>query len=290
MVIIRAQIIKSVGGDFTVKIDEQILVVKGRKKLKDDKLLVGDFVEVDEKNKVIEALYPRKNKLIRPPLANIEQALIVVAPLPKPDFLLIDKLLIKFFSLKIKPVIIINKIDLCATELVNEICSQYKNVYNIQMISALDFNQTSTILNPILSGKFSILTGQSAVGKTSILNALKPEISQEVGELSRIGRGKNTTRHSEIYVLENGAMLADTPGFNALELDEFTPEDIIDNYPEFDKLKQDCRYNNCNHIHETLDDCAVKRAVENKLINGERYNRYVTLYNIAKVKESKKYG
>ena len=199
-------------------------------------------------------------------------------------------MLIKYFSLDITPVIIINKIDLCATELVSEICRQYKGVCDIQMISAHDTHQTATILNPILSGKFSILTGQSAVGKTSILNSLKPEIQMEIGEVSRIGRGRNTTRHSEIFVLENEALLADTPGFNALELDEFTPEDIIDNYPELHHFGKICKYNNCNHINETEADCAVKRAVKEENMNAERYKRYTMLYNIAKEKERKKYG
>lgn len=290
MIIIKAQIIKAVGGDFTVKIDTQKLTLKGRKKLKDNKLFVGDFVEIDEKQGVIEKVFERKNFLVRPPLANVEQALIVVAPVPKPDFLLIDKLLIKFFSLDIKPVIVINKIDICSTGLINDIVEQYGKICEIQMLSALDYKATAEVLLPLLSGKFSILTGQSAVGKTSIMNCLLPEISLETGGVSRIGRGRNTTRHSEIFMLDNGALIADTPGFNAFELDEFTPEDIIDNYPEFKEFSKDCKFNNCNHISESIDLCAVKRAVENKEINEQRFERYVKLYLKAYEKEKKLYG
>ena len=285
MNIIKAQIIKAVGGDFTVKVDTQVLVLKGRKKLKGDKLFVGDFVEIDEKQGVIESLIERQNFLVRPPLANVEQAIMVVAPIPKPDYFLIDKLLVKFFSLNIKPVIVMNKIDICASGLINELVEQYGKVCEIYMISALDYQTTATTLNPVLTGKFSILTGQSAVGKSSILNCLLPDVTLETGGLSRIGRGRNTTRHSEIFMLENGALIADTPGFNAFELDEFSPEDIIDNYPEFKQFSNKCKFNNCNHIKEKTDSCAVKRAVESGEMNKLRYERYVKLYEIASEKE-----
>ena len=287
---IKAQIIKAVAGEFLVKSDTKVLSLKGRKKLKEGKLYVGDFVEVDEDLGVVERLLPRRNFLIRPPLANVEQALIVLAPIPKPDLLLVDKLLIKFFSLGITPIIVINKIDICATAVIEEITAQYGKICPIYLISALDYNTTATVLNPVLSGKFSILTGQSAVGKTSILNCLLPDIQMETGEVSRIGRGRNTTRHSEIFVLENGSMLADTPGFNAFELDDFSPENIIDNYPEFKAFSQNCKYNNCNHISEKLEDCAVKRALSEGKISKSRYERFVQLFNAAVEKEKKFYG
>ncbi len=287
---IKAQIIKGVGGDFWVRDDTRVLVVKGRKKLKEDKLYIGDYVEVDEEAKVIEKLLPRKNFLVRPPLANVEQALIILAPIPKPDLLLVDKLLVKFFSLKIEPVIVINKIDLCANAVISEVTAQYGSICKIVLISALDYNTTSVTLNPLLANKFSILTGQSAVGKTSILNCLKPDITSVTGELSRIGRGRNTTRHSEIFVLDSGAMIADTPGFNAFELDGFTPEDIVDNYIDFHIFSRECKFNNCNHISESFEDCAVKRAVSSGEITQARYDRYKTLFNSALEKEKKQYG
>ncbi len=285
---IKAQVIKAIGGNFWVKIDNEVIMAKSRKKLKDDKVFVGDFVEFDKEQKVIDAVCERKNFLIRPPLANVEQALIVIAPLPKPDFLLVDKMLIKFFSLNIKPVIVINKIDLCVQGFIDEVIAQYGKICEIVLVSALDYNNTATTLNPVLSGKFSILTGQSAVGKTSILNVLVPDIEMETGGISKIGRGRNTTRHSEIFVMHNGALIADTPGFNALELDEFTPEDIIDNYPEFKEFK--CKFNDCNHLGEYEKDCKIKQAVKEGKINALRYERYLKLYELAKEKEKKLYG
>lgn len=260
--------------------DEKVYTLKGRGKLKEDKLLVGDFVDIDEKQLVIEKLLPRKNKLVRPPLANVEQALIVVAPMPKPDFLLIDKLLIKFLLSKITPVVVINKLDLCSGVFVDEIVKQYKPICDVEMISALDERMTQTILNPILSGKLSILTGQSAVGKTSILNCLLHG-NMAVGELSKAGRGKNTTRHSEIFMLENSGLIADTPGFNALDT-EFSPEDVLDCYLEFKPYAKKCKYKNCNHINEKLEDCIVKQKVKDGTLSAPRYERYLKLVEQAK--------
>ena len=266
-----------------VKIDDKDLVLNGRGKLKTDKLLVGDWVEVNQTQNVIEKLLPRKNQLIRPPLANVDQALIVLAPIPKPDYLLIDKLIIKFILEKIEPIIVINKLDLCAQGFLSNIVDDYSRICQIVVVSSLDAAPTKVTLLPTLSEKFSILIGQSAVGKTSILNCLL-DTNYEVGEISKIGRGKNTTRHSEIFTLENGGLIADTPGFSALDL-EFTPEQILDCYVEFRPYLNKCRFDNCNHINESESDCAVKKAIKRGEISQTRYQRFVTLFNTAKEKE-----
>ena len=284
MRIIKAQIIKAVAGDFSVRTNSgETFTLKGRGKLKTDKLLVGDMIEFDKGEMVIEKLLPRKNQLIRPPVANVDQALIVVAPIPKPDFLLIDKLIIKFILSNIKPIIVINKLDLCAMGFLSSLVDQYGSICEIILFSALEPKTTQVVLNPVLSEKFSILVGQSAVGKTSIINSLL-DTELEVGEMSKIGRGKNTTRHSEIFVLSNGGLIADTPGFSALDL-EFSPGDILDCYLEFKPYLNKCRFDNCNHIKE--NDCAIKQAVKNGEINKERYERFVALFNLAKEKEKK---
>ena len=269
-----------------VRIENKELSVSGRGKLKTDKLLVGDFVEVDEKQKVITKLLPRTNQLVRPPLANVEQALIVIAPIPKADYLLIDKLIIKFTLEKIKPIIVINKLDLCANGFLVDVVDQYSRVCEIMVVSSIDLRPTKEILLPLLSEKFSILVGQSAVGKTSILNCLI-DSNLDVGELSKSGRGKHTTRHSEIFTLENGGLIADTPGFSSLEL-EFSKEQILDCYLEFQPYLNKCRFDNCNHIGEAEKDCAIKQAVKADKISKKRYDRFVTLFNYAKEKEKKK--
>ncbi len=244
---------------------------------------MGDWVDFDKEKCVIEKLLPRKNQLIRPPLANVDQALIVVAPLPKPDYLLIDKLIIKFLMTSITPIIVINKLDLCAQGFLSQVVEDYSRVCEIIVVSSLDDKPTHATLLPILSGKLSILVGQSAVGKTSILNCLIGG-EQLVGDISKNGHGKNTTRHSEIFVLDNGGGIADTPGFSALEL-EFSPEQIVDSYLEFKPYLNKCRYDNCNHIHEKECDCVVKQAVKRGDISQARYDRYVTLFELAKEKE-----
>ena len=290
MIKIKGRVIKGVGGDFWLSTPNGVVVTKARKKLKEDKILIGDFVEVDLENKVIEKVYPRSNALIRPEVANVEQVLIIIAPIPKPDFTLIDKLLIKFLSLGITPVLVINKMDLTEKQFIVEIESQYKPVCKILKTSVLDVERTNKVLLPVLKDKFSVLTGQSAVGKTSILKTLLPNVNMEIGDLSlKTARGKNTTRHSEIFLLNNGGLLADTPGFNAFELDDYSPQQILDNCPEFAEFNTKCKFNNCSHIAENISICGVKQAVRDKLINIDRYNRYCDLYKQAKEKESKKY-
>lgn len=264
---------------------------KARKKLKDYKVKVGDYVEVDEVLGVVEQVLPRINELVRPPIANVDIALIVVATVPSLDYILLDKLLIKFFSLGIEPVIVVNKMDLSdSDDFYKKIVAEYSNVARVVGVSVFDGIKSFAPLLDLVKGKFAILTGQSAVGKTSILKVLLPNVNMEVGELSsKTARGKNTTRHSEIFVLENGGLIADTPGFSAFELDEFLPEDIIDFTPELKQFSGDCKYNNCNHIGEDEQICAVKRAVRSGDININRYNRFCELYKIAKEKENKKY-
>ena len=290
MIIIKGRVIKGVGGDFWLSSEKGVVVTKARKKLKEAKILIGDFVEFNFNEKVIEKVCPRDNQLVRPIVANVEQVLIVIAPIPKPDFTLVDKLLVKFLSLNIKPIIVINKIDLDEQRFSEGINNQYKPVCEIYKISALDTKQTNKVLLPILKDRFTVLTGQSAVGKTSILKALLPNVNMEIGDLSaKTERGKNTTRHSEIFLLQNGGLIADTPGFNAFELDDYSPQQILDNYPEFSGFNIKCKFNNCSHINEDISICGVKQAVADNLINKDRYERFCALYKLAKEKESSKY-
>lgn len=270
---------------------DKVLTLKARKKLKIQRLKVGDFVQIDENLGVIEQILPRKNELVRPPVANVEQVLILVATVPKPDFLLVDKLLIKYFSLGIEPVIVVNKMDLADAEsLLQTMRTQYGQVAEVLGVTTKNGITGLGNLPEILAGKFSLLTGQSAVGKTSLLNVLLPDRAMQVGEMSaKAERGKNTTRHSEIFVLPNGGLIADSPGFNAFELENFTPEDIIDYTLELKNFSDDCKYNDCNHIGEDESICAVKRAVAEGAFDKERYARFCELFAIAKKMEDKKY-
>ncbi len=278
-------------GEFVALGENGVKSYKARKKLRESRVKVGDFVEVDDSLGVVERVLTRKNELVRPPIANVDIAFIVVALVPSVDYVLLDKLLIKFFSLGIEPVIVVNKMDLSgADEFYSKIVAEYGQVVRVVGVSVYNGIASFNPLLELVAGKFAILTGQSAVGKTSILKVLLPNVNMEVGELSsKTARGKNTTRHSEIFVLENKGMIADTPGFSAFELDEFLPEDIIDYTPELKQFSAKCKYNNCNHIGEDEQICAVKRAVRSGDFNINRYKRFCELFKIAKDKEDKKY-
>lgn len=272
-----------------VSIDNNIYNATPRGNLKLNKLYVGDIVEVTSQeystDYTIDSVYPRKNTLLRPPLCNVDQIVVVIAPIPKPDFLLIDKLIINARMLDIDVILVVNKCD---------ISSIYQDVYNEYRFVASHIIETSAQnsvgvdeLVSLLKGKFSCFVGQSAVGKSTLLNAINPTIKAETGGLSKkIERGKNTTRHSEIYMFEN-ILLADTPGFSLYDL-EINFDEIKDYYPEL-TMDNPCKYLNCNHVNETANECEVIKAVNSGRINQNRYNRYKELFLSTKEKWQNKY-
>ena len=263
--------------------------VVGRKKLREDGLFVGDFVNFDENEKVINSVYPRKNVLIRPPLSNVTQMIIVVSKKPQPDFYLVDKLLIKCFSLGINPILCVNKTDLMEVDFRNEILAQYQNVCKI-IFTSTKTKEGIEDLKSCLADNLTVFAGQSAVGKSSITNIIFPEANKETGELSvKNQRGKNCTRYNQIYVLPNDAMLADTAGFSAFDVDNIEAKQLCDFYPEFSKFANKCAYNTCIHIGEKEELCAIKQAVKSGIINKERYKRYCEIYKQQKLKEDKQY-
>lgn len=260
-----------------------------RGNLKLNKLFVGDIVEVSKQDYsadyLIESVFERKNTLLRPPLCNVDQIVVVIAPVPKPDFLLIDKLIINAKMLGIDVVLVVNKSDI--SSIFETVCDEYKYVANTILETSAQTGSGIDTLTKILKGKFSCFIGQSAVGKSTLLNAICPNIKAETGGLSRkIDRGKNTTRHSEIYAIDD-ILLADTPGFSLYDL-EINFEEIKDYYPEL-MLDFPCKYLNCNHVHETANECEVIKAVNMGNININRYNRYKELFLAVKDKWQNKY-
>ena len=218
-------------------------------------------------------------------VANIDKLLIVVACTPKPDLLLVDKLIIYAQILGIEPIIVINKSDLSDESFVKSIKNQYLHI-KIFLISATQNTGTKELVNYIKNSVCSVC-GQSAVGKSSLINALIPSAQLETQGLSaKIERGKHTTRVNQIFV-SNDICIADTPGFSSLDL-EIDFKELSAFYPEFDKFLSDCRYLDCSHVGEGKD-CGVIRAVEAKQLNLERYNRYVDLYKKLKENWEKKY-
>jgi len=244
-------------------------------------ILAGDFVKADIDNKVILSVEHRKNKLIRPAVANVDQLIMVISSLPQPDFKMLDKMIINAFKKNIQPIICINKCDINSQDFINQISTQYKDIKIIQTSAE---QAKITMLKNLLKNKLSVLAGQSAVGKSTIINALTKSQTQKTNELSKaIQRGKNTTTNTQLFKINDG-LLADTPGFSLTELFEVEHDDLDLYYPEFEKYRGECKYHRCNHIGEP--NCAV---IENKDKYEQRYNRYLEIFSELKNKKENQY-
>ncbi len=291
-----AKVVRMMGGAVVVYCNGSYFdcEIKGSVK-KREKVLVGDNVKVikDEfsPNKyIITDVYPRTNSLMRPPLANLDTLFIVLAPSPKPDFMLIDKMIIYCNINNLKPVIVINKMDLADKDFVVAIKSQYANVVPaIICVSGKTGEGVDKIVS-MLSNKTSAFTGQSAVGKSTLINSICPNLKISTNTLSKkIERGQHTTRHNEIYPLKNNVFLADTPGFSMLSLKNVNYYNLHKFYTEFAPYANACTFSGCTHINCPEDVCGVIKAVNSGELNGNRYNRYYKLYNEIKQNEEWKY-
>jgi len=244
-------------------------------------ILAGDFVRVDIENRVIMNVAERKNRLIRPAVSNIDQLFIVIACVPAPDLRMVDKMIINALQKDIKPIICINKSDINTNDFAKHIMAQYKGIKIIQSSAILGLIDQ---IKKLLKNKLSVLAGQSAVGKSTIINALIGDNTRKIGDLSKaIQRGKNTTTNTELFKI-NGGLLADTPGFSLTELFEVEHDDLDLYYAEFDKLRQECKYHRCNHLNEP--NCMV---IKNKAKFQERYDRYIEIFHELKEKHENKY-
>ena len=255
-----------------------------RGNLKDNGIFVGDKVEFDKNQRIIENVLPRKNLLIRPPLANLDRLIIVVAPVPKPDFMLVDKLLIFCKNNNIKAVICVNKSDILIAQLREVIQNTYSKVADIIYVSAK--NGDVSLLAEQIKG-ICAFAGQSAVGKSSLLNAMHGEIKEQVGDLAKKTlRGKQTTRLVSLYKFGKG-YIADTAGFSKfdetlLQIDE---RKLAQFYPDFASYLGDCEYLSCTHTNEKK--CAIKNNAARGKISALRYENYLKIYQT--IKENKRY-
>lgn len=279
-------IIKGIGGFYYVLSEGVIYECKARGIFRKEKItpLVGDNVDFDEKNGKgsIVSIHPRKNYLVRPPVANVDRLIIVIAASsPEPNTILIDKMLIEARKNNIEAVICINKSDLAAR---GDIEDAYEKAgYTVLCVSA-EKRENLASLEKLLENSVTAFTGASGVGKSSLLNALA-DAGMETGELSeKISRGKNTTRHVELIPTNNG-FLFDTPGFTSFEIVNIEPNELYTYYPEIEKYAHLCRFRDCAHTREQTD-CAVKDAVENGEISKMRYESYCELYNLLKNNKS----
>jgi ribosome biogenesis GTPase len=281
-------IVRGRGGFYTVRDAEgREFVLRAKKKFRRQKIspLVGDRVyftpgegreEGKEEDGWVEEILPRVSQCLRPPVANISLLCIVAAPSPAPDWLLVDKLLIFARKQNIKTLLILNKMDLPGSDETTELArAMYaKADTDVRCVSAQS-GQDLENLKTCLSGHICCFSGQSGVGKSTLLNALFG-LSQETGDISRkIQRGKNTTRHAELFSFGDVSVI-DTPGFSLLEMDDaFDPVLLQEYYPEFEPYAGACRFSPCYHAAEP--GCAVLRAAKEGKINIQRLERYHTL-------------
>ena len=285
---------KKVANNFWVK-DGQGLdyfcVARGT--LKSDGVFVGDRVEfcVVDGQPTIEKIEKRKNQLIRPPLANLDQLIIVIAEIPEPDFMIVDKLILFSLCYGIKPVIVVNKKDIDKT--VGEyVKNAYKNVVESIIFTNAITGEGLDELKSVMRGKLSAFAGQSAVGKSALVNKIMAKHLSEVGEISiKNQKGKQTTRHCEIF-FEDDIMVTDTAGFTSLD-EKLLPiayYELPYYYPDFVEFLNECKYKSCVHIAEKVEECAVKRAVMEGLIDKQRFLRYKQIYKILNEKWVKTHG
>ena len=291
----QGKIVKGISGFYYVHVVESGIYeckAKGIFRQQKMKPLVGDDVEIDiiseeKKTGNVAAILPRKNALIRPAVANVEQALLIFAAAsPNPNFNLLDRFLVMMGRQDVTVILCFNKCDLITEEQQQEIASIYEaSGCKILFVSAkkeLGLKE----LQEILEGKTTTVAGPSGVGKSSLINLLAPEACMETGEISKkIERGRHTTRHAELIQLKGDGYIMDTPGFSSLYLPEMEKEELQDCYPEFAAFEPYCRFQGCSHISEP--DCGVKEALSEGKIHPVRYENYCQLYG--ELKDRKKY-
>lgn len=291
----QGKIVKGISGFYYVHVVESGIYeckAKGIFRQQKMKPLVGDDVEIDiiseeKKTGNVAAILPRKNALIRPAVANVDQALLIFAAAsPNPNFNLLDRFLVMMGRQDVPVILCFNKCDLITEEQQQEIASIYEaSGCKILFVSAkkeLGLKE----LEEILEGKTTTVAGPSGVGKSSLINLLAPEACMETGEISKkIERGRHTTRHAELIQLKGDGYIMDTPGFSSLYLPEMEKEELQDCYPEFAAFEPYCRFQGCSHISEP--DCGVKEALSEGKIHPVRYENYCQLYG--ELKDRKKY-
>ncbi len=256
------------------------------------KPLAGDRVEMEvthegDREGNITKILPRKNTLVRPPVANIDQALVVfAASSPEPNFFLLDRFLVSMEYQDIPCVICFNKQDIGEEEKIQSWIREYQAAGYKAISCSVKNEEGIRQVFDLLRGKTSTVAGPSGVGKSSLINRLVPDAKMETGELSqKIQRGKNTTRHSELLKVEEDTFILDTPGFTSLYLPEIGPEALRDYFPEFAPYQEECRFRMCRHASEP--GCAVKQAVEEGKVSKGRYEHYLAM--LEELQQKKKY-
>lgn len=269
----QGRIIKSLAGFYYVESDGVVYQTRARGNFrkKGQTPYVGDFVDFsaeDHSEGYILAIHDRKNSLVRPPIVNIDQAVVIMSA-KEPDFNtnLLDRFLVLLEHRAIEPIVYISKIDLLTSpDEIAVIQKQYQEI-GYQFCTFLDE------LLPLLTDKVTVFMGQTGVGKSTLLNKIAPDLKLETGEISdSLGRGRHTTRAVSFYNV-NGGKIADTPGFSSLDYEITNAEDLNKAFPELRRLSRLCKFRSCTHTHEP--SCAVKDAVESGELWQSRYDNYL---------------
>lgn len=291
----QGKIIKGIAGFYYIYAEDgNVYECKAKGIFRKDnfKPLVGDNVEItvlneEEKEGSVTSILPRRNSLIRPAVANVDQAFLIFAmENPKPNFLLLDRFLIMMKQQEIPAVICFNKKDVGEKEEMEKLYEIYTGCGYRVVLSSTYEGEGMDEIHEILKGKTTVVAGPSGVGKSSITNCMQSEVQMETGEISKkLKRGKHTTRHSQVIPVEKNTFLVDTPGFSSLYLTDMKEEELRDYFPEFVMYEPQCRFQGCMHIHEP--GCAVKKALSEGKISQQRYDNYLALYE--ELKEKRRY-
>ncbi|MFE6167187.1 ribosome small subunit-dependent GTPase A [Viridibacillus arvi] len=278
----KGQIRKALSGFYYVHSDGELIQCRGRGVFRNRGIspLVGDFVDFvveGDNDGTITAVHERHNELVRPPVSNIDQAILVFsAKEPAFNTILLDKFLVALESFHIHPIICLTKTDLLTSEENDGIQQYIKDYQEIGYEVIQTYKGDPEILvkiQQVLEGKTTVLAGQSGVGKSTLLNTIMPSLELKTGVISEaLGRGKHTTRHVELIPLAGG-LIADTPGFSSFDFDTLEKEELTSCFPELQRISEDCKFRGCLHLKEPK--CAVKAAVENKDIKQYRYDHYL---------------
>ena len=282
----QGKIVKGIAGFYYVHVEgEGVYECKARGIFRKDnvKPLVGDDVEIDvlqeegQKGNIM-ALLPRKNELVRPNVANIDQALIIFSlAKPAPSLNLLDRFLVMMRQKELPCIICFNKKDIAESGEVEKLKSAYENCGSSVLFVSAKEKEGIEALWALLEKKTTTVAGPSGVGKSSLVNCLHKSSVMETGEISeKIERGKHTTRHAELLFSEDGTYLMDTPGFSSLSLFDMEKEELSGYYPEFAPYRYKCRFRGCVHISEPV--CGVKEALAEGRISSVRYENYVMLF------------
>ena len=287
-------IIGNVSNTYKIETAEKIYTAYARGKFKnrDIKPLVGDRVEIEvtdeEKNEaMIEEILPRNNEIKRPKIANIDQIIFIISTKnPKPDLLMLDKQLAYAEKIHVEPIIVVNKCDL--KEIYKSIKELYSKVGYKVIVTSAKQNIGINELKQVLRNKISVFSGNSGVGKSSIINALFDKEKTQEGEISKKNKkGKNTTTDTKLYKLEKNTYIADTPGFSSFEISEIESTGLDKCFREFVPEIEKCEFVGCTHIKE--ENCGVKKAMQEGRVSTERYERYCSMYYELKEKEKYKW-